>query len=47
MIGWRAVAVLCLAAGTAHAQSTDALTWLRKIQDATRKLSYSGTFVYQ
>ena len=51
MTGWRAAAVLCLAAGTAHAplyaQAADALTWLRKIQDATRNLSYSGTFVYQ
>jgi sigma-E factor negative regulatory protein RseB len=47
---WRAAAVLCLAAGTAaplYAQSNDALTWLRRMQDATRKLSYSGTFVYQ
>ena len=50
MTGWRAAAVLCLTAGTAvplYAQPADALTWLRKIQDATRKLSYSGTFVYQ
>ena len=30
-----------------HAQSADALAWLRKIHDATQKLSYSGTFVYQ
>jgi sigma-E factor negative regulatory protein RseB len=47
--GWRAAALLCLAAGTAHAyaQSADALTWLRKIQEATRKVSYVGTFVYQ
>jgi sigma-E factor negative regulatory protein RseB len=44
---WRAAALVCLAAGTAHAQSGDALAWLRKIQDATRNLSYSGTFVYQ
>ncbi len=50
MSRWRAAAVLCLAAGTAaplYAQSNDALTWLRRMQDATRKLSYSGTFVYQ
>jgi sigma-E factor negative regulatory protein RseB len=31
----------------AQAQSPEALGWLRKIQDATRKLSYTGTFVYQ
>src|SRR5262249_15401050 len=47
---WRSAALLCLplasALGTAQAQ-TDALGWLRKIQDATRNLSYSGTFVYQ
>ena len=49
MTGWRAAVVLCLAAGTAqaYAQSSDALTWLRKIQDATRKVSYVGTFIYQ
>lgn len=46
MSAWRSAALLCLVAGTAHAQS-DALGWLRKIQDATRNLSYSGTFVYQ
>ena len=43
-------AALLLAAlftGAAHAQAPDALDWLRKIQDATQKLSYSGTFVYQ
>ena len=38
-------AVLC--AGLAQAQAPDALGWLRKIHDATHKLSYSGTFVYQ
>jgi sigma-E factor negative regulatory protein RseB len=37
--------VLC--AGLAQAQTPDALGWLRKIHDATHKLSYSGTFVYQ
>ncbi|MFN2643613.1 MAG: MucB/RseB C-terminal domain-containing protein [Burkholderiales bacterium] len=51
MTAWRAAALVWLAAGTAHAplyaQSADALAWLRKIQDATRNLSYSGTFVYQ
>ena len=30
-----------------HAQSQESLSWLRKIHDATQKLSYSGTFVYQ
>jgi sigma-E factor negative regulatory protein RseB len=38
-------ALLC--AGLAQAQSPEALGWLRKIHDATHKLSYSGTFVYQ
>ena len=50
MSAWRSAALLCLplfaTLGAAHAQ-TDALGWLRKIQDATRNLSYSGTFVYQ
>ena len=36
-----------LAAGGAQAQSPEAQAWLRKINDATQKLSYSGTFVYQ
>jgi sigma-E factor negative regulatory protein RseB len=44
----RTLGVLCaLAAGIAQAQSPEALDWLRRIQDATRSLSYSGTFVYQ
>ena len=42
-----AAALLAFSAGLAHAQSPDALGWLRKIHDATQKLSYSGTFVYQ
>ena len=50
MSAWRSAALLCVplfsTLGTAHAQS-DALGWLRRIQDATRHLSYSGTFVYQ
>ena len=50
MSAWRSAALLGLplvcALGTAQAQS-DALGWLRKIQDATRNVSYSGTFVYQ
>ena len=50
MIAWRSAALLCMPllsfVGTVQAQ-TDALGWLRKMQDATRSLSYSGTFVYQ
>lgn len=38
---------LGLMAGVAIAQSPETLAWLRKIQDATRNLSYTGTFVYQ
>jgi sigma-E factor negative regulatory protein RseB len=33
--------------GGAHAQAPEALDWLRRIHDATHKLSYTGTFVYQ
>ena len=33
--------------GAAQAQSPEALGLLRKIHDATHKLSYTGTFVYQ
>jgi sigma-E factor negative regulatory protein RseB len=29
-----------------HAQTAETLGWLRKIQDATEKLSYTGTFIY-
>src|SRR5436309_1503580 len=36
-----------MVAGAACAQSPESLAWLRKIQDATRNLSYTGTFVYQ
>jgi sigma-E factor negative regulatory protein RseB len=39
--------VLAAAAATAHAQPPEALAWLRRIHDATQKLSYKGTFVYQ
>ncbi len=42
-VGW----LLLLWAGLACAQSGEALDWLRKIHDATQKLSYTGTFVYQ
>ena len=44
---WGAAALLCVVAGAAQAQSPESLAWLRKIQDATRNLSYTGTFVYQ
>jgi sigma-E factor negative regulatory protein RseB len=30
-----------------HAQSAETLGWLRKMHDATQKLSYTGRFVYQ
>lgn len=46
----RAIAALlfCGAAGLAQAQaSPDALEWLRRIHQATEKLSYTGVFVYQ
>ena len=42
------LAGLCaLGPAVVHAQSAEALAWLRKIHDATQKLSYTGTFVYQ
>lgn len=46
------LAAVCVAfAGAAHAQSAasseQALAWLEKIQDASRRLSYHGVFVYQ
>ena len=48
MIAFRAAAALiACSVGLAQAQSPEALGWLRKIHDATQKLSYSGTFVYQ
>jgi sigma-E factor negative regulatory protein RseB len=40
-------AALSAAAGWAQALSPEALDWLRRIQQATSKLSYTGTFVYQ
>ena len=40
-------AVLTLATTVAQAQSPETLSWLRKIHEATQRLSYSGTFVYQ
>jgi len=45
----RALGALLLfaVAGWAQAQTTpEALEWLRKIYQATEKLSYTGTFVY-
>ena len=39
--------LLALGAGAAQAQPAEALAWMRKIHDATLKLSYTGTFVYQ
>lgn len=55
MVSRAAVALLALSAGLAQAQSARdapqpadaALGWLRKIHDATQKLSYRGIFVYQ
>ena len=40
-------AVLALATSVAQAQSPETLSWLKKINEATQRLSYSGTFVYQ
>ncbi len=37
---------LLVAVGAAQAQSPETLTWLRKIHEATQRLSYTGTFVY-
>jgi sigma-E factor negative regulatory protein RseB len=43
----RFLLIFLLAASGAQAQSPEALGWLRKMHDATHKLSYRGTFVYQ
>jgi sigma-E factor negative regulatory protein RseB len=40
-------AALTLATCVAQAQSPETLSWLRKINEATQRLSYNGTFVYQ
>src|SRR5687767_15912073 len=40
-------ALLALATTVAQAQSPETLSWLRKMHEATQRLSYSGTFVYQ
>ncbi|MDH3321179.1 MAG: siderophore-interacting protein, partial [Betaproteobacteria bacterium] len=40
--------LLCTVAGWAQAQAApEALDWLRKIYEATERISYTGTFVYQ
>lgn len=39
--------LIALSTGVAHAQAPEALAWLRKIHEATQKLSYTGVFVYQ
>ena len=38
---------LALVSGAVQAQAPDLLGWLRKMHEATQKLSYSGTFIYQ
>ena len=38
---------LALISGAVQAQAPETLAWLRKMQDAAQKLSYTGTFVYQ
>jgi len=38
---------LALVSGAVQAQAPETLAWLRKMQDAAQKLSYTGTFVYQ
>jgi sigma-E factor negative regulatory protein RseB len=40
-------AVLALATSVAQAQSPETLSWLKKINEATQRLSYTGTFVYE
>jgi sigma-E factor negative regulatory protein RseB len=40
-------ALLALASSVAQAQSPETLSWLRKVHEATQRLSYTGTFVYQ
>jgi len=39
--------LFALGPAVVQAQSPETLGWLRKMHDATQKLSYSGTFVYQ
>ena len=40
-------AAALVASGTVQAQNPETLDWLRRIHQATHKLSYSGTFIYQ
>lgn len=48
MISGRVLALAAaIGAGAAQAQSPETLGWLRKMYDASQRLSYSGTFVYQ
>jgi sigma-E factor negative regulatory protein RseB len=47
ILGRSCAILVALASGLAQAQSAETLGWLRKIHDATQKLTYSGTFVYQ
>ncbi len=48
MIGARsALVAAAFVSGLAQAQSPEALAWLQRIHEATHKLSYQGTFVYQ
>jgi len=44
---WLLAIAVALVPLAVQAQSAETLGWLRKIQDATQKLSYTGTFVYQ
>jgi sigma-E factor negative regulatory protein RseB len=47
ILGRSCAILIVLASGLAQAQSPETLGWLRKIHDATQKLSYTGIFVYQ
>jgi sigma-E factor negative regulatory protein RseB len=47
ILGRSCAILIALAWGLAQAQSPETLGWLRKIHDATQKLSYTGIFVYQ
>jgi sigma-E factor negative regulatory protein RseB len=42
-----ALGLAALGPALVQAQTPEALGWLRKMHDATQKLSYTGTFVYQ
>lgn len=47
MLGRTLALAAVFAAGAAEAQSPQTLGWLRKMYEASQKLSYQGTFVYQ